>query len=110
VAYIRIRFHLATMVFSRLALLSRAAGVPTGIVGSGAAGRVQAAAAARRSFGGHGPKRVRPKEYGGFLAPEISPIHKHLGEGMVTVMWLWIFYQTKETWKIHLVSSACGLY
>lgn len=96
------------MVFSSLRLLSRGVAMPTRmmtgstVAGIGAGARVQAAAAARRTMGGHGPKRVRPKEYGGLLFPYVSPWHKYTGSTMITIMWLWIFYQTEQTWRIHL--------
>lgn len=50
----------------------------------------------RVKYGGGAPSGPRPKEYGGFRPPKVSPFLTRAGEGMMTVTWFWIFYRAKH--------------
>eukprot|EP00937_MAST-01D_sp_MAST-1D-sp2_P007361 g7361.t1 len=54
---------------------------------------------ARRTMGSSGGGGAGSSEYGGFVAPHVSPVHENWGKGMMVIMWFWIFHRAREDGK-----------
>ena len=66
-------------------------GPPVRTVRRAAAQRVQT-----RGMGGGGHGGTPDPKYNYFIAPHVSEPHRKLGEYLMVMTWLWIFYRAKE--------------
>lgn len=67
-----------------------------------AVARAPSAAAPRRGMAG----ASGGASFHGFHPPAVDPTFKALGDGMMTVMWLWIFYRSYHDGATVLVSRV----